>query len=60
MKPIKAWIVLDGDAVVVPSSAVPVFWHRQVARDEAREYLGDDGRVVRVEIREVLRPKRQR
>ena len=53
-----AWAVMEGDELVVDDCRVPVFWLLKQAQQFNREQC-IDGRVVRVEVREVPRQRRR-
>jgi hypothetical protein len=60
MKPVKAWAVLGSDGeLAIWDYRLPITWLRHMAVGDKADYLARTGRIVRVEIREVPKKRRE-
>lgn len=60
MKPVKAWAVLDSRGNLAQWDYwLPLTWLRKWATNNNAEWEAGTGRVVRVEIREVPKKRRE-
>ena len=54
MKPIRAWAVVENGRLITRDYRLPLTWYRKYAKEDLSDY-SINGRIIRVEIREVRR-----
>ncbi len=57
--PLKAWALVEDDALMAHDGRLPVFWYRSVARLMNNQWFEGTGEIVRVEVRTVRRRKKK-
>ena len=58
MKPTKAWAIYENGKLAVYDYRLPIMWDKKIALKEMKEVSGNNGTLVKVEIRPIKKTKR--